>query len=256
MTHPMLRTLLFAFPLLIAPLAPAQAQGSLKVLTTGAFKQVVLELIPGFESRTGTKVELLNDTAGALVKRITAGETFDVVFLTPAGLNTLASQGKVNPASIKPIAKVAIGIAVKSGAPHPALATVDDFKAAVLAANKLAYIDPASGGSSGIYLDALFGRLGIADEVRAKAVLVPGGLVAERVANGQADLAIHQVSEILPVNGVSLAGLLPEAIQNYTTYGVGLASAPRNAEVAALFVAAVAQGAAEVVKAKGMMAVE
>ena len=250
----MFRTLL-ALTWLLFQVMPAHAQPSLKVLTTGAFKQVVLEFVSRFESDTGIKVELQNDTAGALVKRISAGESFDIVFLTPAGLTTLAGQGKIDASSIKPIARVAIGVAVKAGAAHPAMATVDDFKAAVLAASKVAYIDPASGGSSGIYLDGLFGRLGIGDDVRAKAVLVPGGLVAERVANGQADLAIHQVSEILPVAGVSLVGLLPDAIQNYTTYGYGLATDRRNSQAAEKFLGTVAaKGTDDLIRAKGMLA--
>ena len=259
MTHTMNRFFL-AFGLLVS-LSSTQVQAqalaqSLKVLTTGAFKQVVVALIPAFESRSGVKVDLVNDTAGGVVKRIDAGEAFDVVFLTPAGLATLAAQGKVDPASVQPIAKVGIGVAVKAGAPRPALETVDQFKTAVLAARKVAYIDPASGGSSGIYLDGLFQRLGIAEAVRAKAVLVAGGLVAERVANGDADLAIHQVSEILPVAGVDLVGPLPEAIQNFTTYGYGISTATRMAAVAKSFVAAFGTGeATEVIRVKGMVGV-
>lgn len=135
--------------------------------------------------------------------------------------------------------------------------TTEQFREAVLAARKVAYIDPASGGSSGIYLAGLFRRLGIAEEVRAKAILVPGGLVAERVARGEADLAIHQVSEILPVAGVTLAGLLPDAIQNYTTYGYGLSADTRNAQAATLFLVAVtASGADDVIRAKGMLPVK
>ena len=88
----------------------------------------------------------------------------------------------------------------------------------------MAYIDPTSGGYSGIYLDGLFQRLAIADSVRSKAVLVPGGLVAERLVTGEADLAIHQISEILPVAGVTVVGPLAEAIQNYTTYAGAVSS--------------------------------
>ncbi|MBE2263885.1 MAG: substrate-binding domain-containing protein [Burkholderiaceae bacterium] len=248
--------MLFSLTAWLFCLVPVHAE-TLKILTTGAFKQVVLEFIPGFEARTGVKVELQNDTAGALIKRISAGETFDVVFLTPGGLSTLADQQKVDVATIRPVAKVVIGVAVKSGAPHPKLETVEQFKEAVLGARKVAYIDPASGGSSGIYLDGLFRRLGIADEVRAKAILVPGGLLAERVANGEADLAIHQVSEILPVPGVSLAGLLPEPIQNATTYSSAVAASANNRPAATGFLAAMASsGADAIIRAKGMQPVK
>lgn len=246
--HVLFASLLFA-------VLPAQAQ-TLQILTAGAFKQVVLDFIPAFEARTGLKVALQNDTAGALAKRIEGGEAFDLVFLPPAGLRALAAQGKVDAASIRPVARVGIGVAVKAGAMLPPLQTVDQFKVAVLAAHRVAYIDPAAGGSSGVYLDGLFGRLGLADAVRAKAVLVPGGFVAERVARNEADLAIHQVSEILPVAGVVLAGPLPEAIQNYTVYGGAIAAGTRQAEAAAAFIAAVRSAeAGERIRAKGMQPV-
>ncbi len=240
----------FCALLMFAGSATAQ---NLRVLTTGAFKQVVVALVPAFEASARVKVEVLSDTAGALTQRIQNGERFDLVFLTPAGLTSLSRQGLVDPASVKPVARVAIGVGVRTGAASPPLETVEQFTQAVLAARKVAYIDPASGGSSGIYLDGLFMRLGIADSVRAKAVLVPGGYAAERVASGEADLAIHQVSEILPVPGVTLAGLLPRDIQNYTTYGFGISTASRMASAAASFgAAAVASEATALIHAKGM----
>lgn len=244
--------LLIAWSLWLLLAAPAWAQ-SLKVLTTGAFKQVVVVLAERHMQRTGQRIEVLNDTAGALVRRVDGGETFDVLFLTPGGLQGLAAKGHIDAASIRPVARVAIGVAVKAGAPLPALATVEDFKAALLAARRVAYIDPAAGGSSGIYLDGLFQRLGVAEQVRAKAVLVPGGLVAERIVRGEADLALHQVSEILPVAGVALVGLLPEAIQNRTTYGVGLPAGGAQAAAARAFVATLAEAdVAELLRTKGM----
>jgi molybdate transport system substrate-binding protein len=232
--------------------APASAQ-TLKVLTAGAFKQVVVALVPSLEAKTGMKVEVDNDTAGALVRKVQAGEPFDVLVLPPGGLASLGKEGLVDPGSIKPVARVGIGVAVKAGSSRPALETVEQFKEAVLRARKVAYIDPASGGSSGIYLSGLFERLGIAADVRAKAVLVPGGLVAERLVSGEADLAIHQVSEILPVRGVDLVGPLPEGIQNYTTYAAGVSAKSRYAPAARLLLQTLtAPEAVEVIRAKGM----
>ena len=236
--------------------ALASAQ-TLRVLTTGAFKQVAAEFVPAFEKEHGIKIDLQNGTAGALIKRIADGEPFDVVFLTPAGLSEMARTGKVDPVSIKQVARVAIGVAVKAGANKPSLTTVEEFKQAVLKAGKVAYIDPASGGSSGIYLDGLFQRLGLGEQVKAKAILVPGGYAADRVASGQADMAIHQVSEILPVAGVELAGLLPAEIQNYTTYGYGISTTTKSQDLAKKFVASVsAPSAADVIRAKGMQAAQ
>ena len=247
-----MRNLLFQF-LALFFCASAHAQ-TLKILTTGAFKQVAAEFVTAFEQRNGVKVELDNGTAGGLLKRINQGETFDVLFLTPSGLAELTRAGKIEPASVKNVAKVAIGVAVKSGQAFPPIATVEEFKQAVLQANKIAYIDPASGGSSGIYLDGLFKKLGISEQVKAKAVLVPGGYAAERVANGEADLAIHQVSEILPVKGVTLIGFLPTEIQNFTTYGVGISVESKNQALARKFVSGIAgAGVAEMIRSKGMI---
>ena len=240
-----------AIALCLVALPAAAAAAELKVLTTGAFKQVVVALAPEFEARTGHKLEIVNDTAGAVARRIGGGEAFDVVVLTPGPLGTLAAAGRVDASTVTQLARVAIGVAVKAGSPAPAIGTVEQFREAVLQANKVAYIDPAAGGSSGIYLAGLFQRMGIADAVRPKAVLVPGGLVAERLVTGEADLAIHQVSEILPVAGATLVGLLPAEIQNYTSYSGAVASGSTQAAAARAFLATLAAGGATI-RAKGM----
>ncbi|RZI64434.1 MAG: ABC transporter substrate-binding protein [Variovorax sp.] len=226
---------------------------TIKVLTAGAFKQVVVAMAPAFEARTGHTLDIQNDTAGALVKRVGAGERFDVLMLTPGALKTLAAEGRVVPDSVTPLAQVGIGVAVKSGAPRPRIDSVADFKQALLDARKVAYIDPAAGGSSGIYLDGLFQKMGIADAIRAKALLVPGGLVAERVVTGEADLAVHQISEILPVSGAVLVGPLPAEIQNTTTYAGAVSSDTVHAAAGRSFLATMAgPDAAAVLAAKGM----
>jgi len=243
-----------ALLLLAAGLCAATAHAdTVQVLTSGAFKQIVLALVPSFEARTGHTVVVSNDTAGALARRVVGGEPFDVLVLTPAALKTFAAEGRVEPDSIRPLAKVAIGVAVKSGAPRPEVGTVEQFRQALLQARHVAYIDPAAGGSSGVYLDGLFQRMGIADQIRAKAVLVQGGYVAEKLVTGEADLAVHQISEILPVTGATLVGPIPEAVQNYTTYAgaVGTKALHPEAGQAFLDVLSGERGAA-VLQEKGM----
>ena len=231
---------------------PASAD-TLKVLTTGAFKQVVQALTPAFEQRTGHRVQISNDTAGALVKRIEQGEAFDVVVLTPAALEQLAKRGTVAGTSIVALAQVGIGVAVAKGQPQPPLNTVDDFVQALRQARQVAYIDPKSGGSSGIYLDGLFRQLQVDTVVQAKAVLVAGGLVAEKLVSGEADLAIHQISEILPVSGAQLVGPLPESIQNYTRYAGAVGAQTSRADVARDFLLSfTTPAAAQIIAAKGM----
>src|SRR5215510_4944509 len=164
---------LLAFLLVAAVSLPVEANsaGEVKVLTAGAFKQVVVALVPDFEKQTGSKVVVDNDTAGGLQKRIEGGEAFDVAVITPAIVDDLAGKGKIAPGSRANLASVAIGVVVKDGAPKPDVSTVEAFKNALLAAKTVAYIDPTSGGSSGIYIDKLLDRLGIADQVRPKAKL-------------------------------------------------------------------------------------
>ena len=203
------------------PVAAAHAV-EIKVLTAGAYKSVVVALQQSFEKRTGHKLVIDNGTAGQLAKRIDGGEAFDVAIITPAVIRELTDGSKVRPGSSANVARVGIGVAVKEGARAPDVSSTAAFQKSLLDARAVAYIDPAAGGSSGVYLDKLFEKMGIAQQVRAKAVLVPGGLVAERLVNGQADLAIHQISEILAVPGVTLVGSLPADIQNYTVYTVAI----------------------------------
>lgn len=227
--HPLLAVTLIATALLGA--RPAAA-AEVKVLTTGAFKPVVSALVPEFERASGHKVVVANDTAGALVRRIEGGETFDLLVLTPAAVADMKGKGRLAQGTDADLARVAIGVAVKEGAPRPDIGSLDAFKRTLMEAPSVAYIDPAAGGSSGVYLSRLFERLGLADAIGRKAVLVPGGLVAERVVRGEAAIAIHQISEILAVPGATLVGPLPAEIQNWTTYTGAVSTAAQQPEAA------------------------
>ncbi len=239
---------------LLALLATAPAAAAeIKLLTTGAFKSVALALIPRFEAETGHTVVVENDTAGGLVRRIGEGAAFDVVVLTPGAIRDLAAQGKVAGAPVD-LARVGIGVAVKAGAPRPDIGSVEAFKRMLLDARSVAYIDPRAGGSSGVYLAQLFQRLGVAEQVQGKAVLVPGGLVAERVFNGDAQIGIHQISELLAVSVAEFVGPLPAEIQNYTGYAGGVgASAREPAAARALLATFSGPAAATVLRDKGML---
>ena len=246
------RALVVIASLSIGALASATA-AEVKVLTAGAFKQVVLALVPDFEKQTGNKVVVDNDTAGGLKKRIEGGEVFDVAVITPAVIDDLAGAGKIAASSRVNLANVGVGVVVKEGAPKPDVSTVEAFKRALLAAKSVAYIDPASGGSSGIYIDKLLERLGIADQIRPKAKLKNGGYVADLVASGEAELGLHQISEIIPVKGVALVGPLPNEIQNTTTYAAGLSASARDKDAAQTLIKMLSgPEAAVVLKSKGM----
>jgi len=233
--------------------AASAGAAELKVLTAGAFKSVVAAMAPEFERQTGHRLVVENETAGALARRIAAGEAFDLVVLTAPMIAQLAKEGKVAPGASAQLGRVAIGVAVKRGAPLPDIGSVAAFQRALLAAHAVAYIDPAAGGSSGIYLSQLFDKMGIGPQVKAKAVLVPGGLVATKLVSGEADLAIHQISELLAVPGAVLVGPIPAEIQNYTVYAGGVSASARDPAAAKAMLALLhGAGAQAAMKAKGM----
>jgi molybdate transport system substrate-binding protein len=246
------RTLVVTALLSSGALAPAPA-AELKVLTAGAFKQVVVALVPAYERQTGNTVVVDNDTAGGLKTKIEGGAAFDVAVITPAVLKELTASGKIAGGTSVNVASVGVGVVVREGAVKPDISSVDAFKRALLAAKSVAYIDPASGGSSGIYIDKLLERLGIADQVRPKAKLKKGGHVADLIVSGEAELGLHQISEIVPVKGVALVGPLPKEIQNTTTYAAGLSASTQNKAAAqALMQVFSGAEAAAVLKSKGM----
>jgi molybdate transport system substrate-binding protein len=217
---------LFSLLLLLAGITPAAA-ADLKLLTAGAYKPAALEIVAAFEKKTGHKVTIENDTAGGVSRRVAAGEYFDIVVIPPLVLGPFLGN-RIDESSAKAVARSGIGVAVKQGAAQPDLSTVDSWKQALLAARAIAYVDPESGGSSGIYLAHLFEKLGIAQQLKAKTVLVKGGLVAEKVANGEAEIGLQQTSELMAVPGVVVVGPIPLEVQHYTLYSAGISVATRS----------------------------
>jgi len=231
---------------------PASA-AEIKVLTTGAFKQVLMALVPEYEKATGNKVVVDNGTVGQLQKRVDGGEAFDVLVLSPKGIDDYIKSGKIAAGSSAKVGKVGVGVMVKEGAPKPDIGTVDAFKQALLKAKTVGYIDPASGGSSGIYVADLLVKLGIADQIKPKARLQKGGHVSDLVKAGEAEIGIHQIGEIIGQPGVILVGPLPAEIQNYTVYAVGVGAHAKEAEAAKAFIKVLTgPSAASVLKSKGL----
>ena len=237
--------------LALAAIAPASA-ADLKLLTAGAFKSVALELVAEFEKKTGHKVTVENDTAGAVARRVGGGEYVDVVVMPPAAMGPLLGNRLVE-SSAKPLARVGIGVAIKQGAPLPDISTVDAFKQSLLAARAIAYTDPASGGTAGVYLAKLFEKMGIAAELKPKSVLVKGGLAAEKIVSGEADIALQPASELLAVQGVALVGPIPLEVQSYIIYAGAVSSGARDQAAAEALLAALhGPDKAALLKKKGM----
>jgi molybdate transport system substrate-binding protein len=239
--------------LMLATATPSAVAAEIKVLTAGAIKPVLQAVSEDFRAAAGHTMSLENDTVGATVKRIEGGAAFDMAVLTPAAIDGLAGKGLVVAGTRAPLARVGVGVMVKAGAQKPDVSNVEAFKRALIAAKSVAYIDPASGGSSGIYVARLLEQLGIADQIKPKAKLKQGGLVADLVLSGEAEIGIHQISEIVTVSGVTLVGPLPAEIQNYTVYAAGLgAKAAQPEATTALIKWLGGPQLAPVLKSKGM----
>jgi molybdate transport system substrate-binding protein len=240
-----------ALMLVMSQLADAN---EIKAVSGGAFKQVLNALVAQYEKESGNTVAVTYQTVGQHLKLIASGdEQFDVAILTPEAIDGLIKEGKVVAGSRADLAKTGVGVVVKEGTPLPDIGTVEAFKKTLLAAKSVAYIDPKAGGSSGIYVGKLLERLGIADAVNAKAVLVHGGEVASHVVDGEAEIGIHQISEILAVKGAVLVGPLPAEIQNFTVYSAGIATVAQDGATASGFAKFLTgPHALPIIKAKGM----
>jgi molybdate transport system substrate-binding protein len=229
------RGLVLALVTLLAGAGPAAA-AEVKVFSAGAVKAVVPDIAEAFRKETGHTVTFTFDTAGALRRRVEAGETADVLIATDTVLEALAKQDRIVAGTRADIARTAIGVAVREGTPKPDISSVDAFKRALLEARSIVYNDPAIGATSGIHFAEVLQRLGIADAVKPKTVLWKGGYAAEALLNGQADLCVHQISEILPVKGVVLVGPLPPELQKITTYSATVLAKALSSDAARAFV--------------------
>ena len=196
-----------------------------KVLTSVALKSVLDELAPIFEKKTGDKLVIDYGLAAELKKRIEGGERADLIILTRAMMDDLLKQKKVA-AGIVNIAGTPVAVAARAGAAKPDIGTVEAFKQALLATKSIVYADPAKGGLSGVVAARAIERLGIAEQMKAKTILVPGAQSGDVVAKGEAELGIAQASEIVPVAGAQLVGPLPGelAVMTRFTGGIGAES--------------------------------
>lgn len=202
----------------------------LRVLSTLAVMGAMRELTELYETETGVSIAVDFSPTVALLERLRAGETADVAILTAQGIDDLTRQGAVLPGTRTDMALSFVGIAVKAGAQKPDIASLEAFRATLLAARSIAY---SKIGASGIFFAALIERLGIATEINAKAVIVPAGFTAERVASGEVELAVQQVSELMVVPGIEVVGPIPAEIQTVATFSAGLLASCRQPEKAA-----------------------
>jgi molybdate transport system substrate-binding protein len=214
---------------LFSPLDAGHA-AELKVFASVALTSVLDQLSPTYEKKTGDKLLITYDVSAGLMKRIAGDEAVDVIIVTEAMINDLQKQGKVAAGGAAVIADTNVSVATKAGAPKPDISSADALKRALLAARSVTYSDPAKGGLSGTVAKRTIDRLGIAEQLKDKIVVAPGGQTGAVVAKGDAELGIALASELVPFPGTQLIGPLPGDLASSTILagGIGAKSGSAN----------------------------
>lgn len=232
-------------------MAPKDARpGALATLSSLAAFGILKELGPAFEQGSGCRLQIRFDPASVLVEAIEAGEPFDLAILTAPLIERLTERGVIARGTRADFASSGIGVAVRAGAPKPDIATSEAFLRALREARSVAY---TLRGASGQAFARLIERLGVAEEVNAKALVLASGFVGDVVARGEAELGIQQISEILPIAGAELVGPLPPEYQQTTVFSAGIAAQAADPEMARALVARLtAESTARLIRAKGL----
>ena len=228
--------------------AAAHAAEITVVAGGGPLPDVMGTLLPMFEKATGNKVKVSFKGAPEITADLKQGAA-DLVITNTDVVDELAKSGAVtsNGRTLLMISKVAVG--VKAGAPRPDVSTPDKLKAALLAAKTVGY----SQGTSGQHFQTVIQKLGIADAVKAKAVVVQGRPVGAAIASGEAEIGVQQVAELRPVAGVDVIGELPPELQKQIPYSAGVGAKAKDAATARALVTFLrSQPAMDVLKRKGM----
>lgn len=221
----------------------------IKVQSTVGVKTVVDELAPKFERESGHKLTIVFGVSNIMKRDIAAGVPFDLAIMTAPVADELIEQGKLVAATRTDVARGAIGIAVRAGAPKPDIGSVEALKRAVLDAKSIAY---SKEGASGIYFARLLERLGIADAARPK-TLYGTSNVGDLVASGEAQLGVQLINELLPVRGIEIVGPLPPEVQSYVVLTAGVGTRAKEPAGAAAFIRFLtAPAAASVYTSKGL----
>lgn len=232
------------------PLTAIGQPPTLRVFTTRAIQTVLDRLGPEFERSRAVQLEITTDVAAPMVRRVRSGEPFDVLVAAPDQINGLVKDGLIIPETRIDLARSGIGVAVRSGAAVPDVSSVEGFKRTLLNARSIAYLKE---GQSGVYLAGLLEELSIAAAIEPKVVRPDRDIVSQLVAQGDVEIGVVVVTQILTTPGVVLAGPLPETIQNYVVFSAGVSTKSRSTRAATdLLVFLTSASARAVMRSQGM----
>lgn len=196
-------------------------------ISSMATRLVLAELAEAYQRASGQRLRIESVGGVDAAKRVAAGEAFDVVILASDAIDKLIASGHVLAGSRVDLVHSGVAVAVRAGAAQPDISSEDAVRAAVQAARSVSY----STGPSGVALARLFERWGLAEELKARLVTPPPGIpVGSLVAKGEVALGFQQLSELINLEGITVLGPLPPAIQITTTFSAGICSASRQPE--------------------------
>jgi molybdate transport system substrate-binding protein len=204
-------------------LAGSATAADIRVFSSGAPAEVEKVLAAQFTRESGHRVLFTVANPAIIQQKLLGGETPDIVILPAPIIDPLIKTGVLRAASRVDLARVGVGVVVREGAPFPDISTADALRATLLAARSIVIPDPAGGGQTGAALARMMTQLGVADAVKPKLTLmqaIAGGV--DLVAKGEVELGMFNMSEILPVKGVTLAGALPAALQSYIVFAAAI----------------------------------
>lgn len=200
-----------------------------KVFGSNALRTVLLDCLPAFDRANSVTTTVDFGATHHTLEIVRGGAVADVIIAAASAIDELTSEGKIIQGTRTDLATAGIGACVRGGQPRPDISSVEALKRTLLEAKSVAY---SKAGQSGIHFAKVIEQLGIANEVKAKAIIGSGGLIGEIVLRGEAELGFQQVSEILAVKGVDLIGVLPDELQLNSLFAAGIGTATQQRKAA------------------------
>src|SRR5262245_10786057 len=244
---------------LAVALAVVRAAGAdeIRVLSSGAPAEIVTHIAAKFAGERGHRVLVTVANPATILQKLSGGETPDIVVAPAPVVDSLAKSGTLLASSRVDLARVGVGVVVREGAPLPDISSSDAVRKTLTEARSIVYPDPAGGGQTGAALARVIARMGLTEIVKPKLTLrqaIAGGVAF--VASGEAEIGMFNISEILPVGGVTLVGPLPPELQSYIVFAAAIHARSPSPAPARAFIEAMSDPAArEQWKAGGLESV-